>query len=123
MIAVADLESRWDGWTLTPGLQASLARQPRFVMHFGVKANVGVDAQSGLVHTAVGTVANVNDVTQAGALLHGEETAAFGDAGYRGMDKREDAHDPKWRTAMQPGMHRLLDLKRRGRAFSSGPSS
>jgi len=41
--------------------------------HFGMKAHIGVDAESGLVHTVIGTAANVNDVTQAGALLHGDE--------------------------------------------------
>jgi IS5 family transposase len=41
--------------------------------HFGMKAHIGVDAESGLVHTVIGTAANVNDVTQAGALLHGQE--------------------------------------------------
>ena len=51
--------------------------------YFGMKAHIGVDADSGLVHTVVGTAANVNDVTQAGALLHGQEAAAFGDAGYQ----------------------------------------
>ena len=80
--------------------------------HFGMKAHIGVDAQSGLVHTMVATAANVNDVTQAGALLHGEEAAAFGDAGYRGVDKREEAQGPKWHVAMQPGKRRQLDLTR-----------
>jgi len=56
--------------------------------HFGMKAHIGVDADSGLVHSMVGTAANVNDVTQAGALLHGQEVDAFGDAGYRGVHKR-----------------------------------
>lgn len=42
--------------------------------HFGVKAHIGVDAGSGLVHTVVGTAANVNDVTQASALVHGQES-------------------------------------------------
>lgn len=37
--------------------------------HFGMKAHIGVDADSGLVHTVIGTAANVNDVTQAHALL------------------------------------------------------
>jgi IS5 family transposase len=49
--------------------------------HFGMKAYIGVDADSGLVHTVVGTAANVNDVTQAQALVHGEETNVFADAG------------------------------------------
>ena len=48
--------------------------------YFGMKVHIGVDAHSGLVHSVVGTAANVNDVTQAGALLHGDEEAAFGDA-------------------------------------------
>ncbi|WP_093112356.1 IS5 family transposase [Variovorax sp. CF079] len=81
--------------------------------HFGMKAHIGVDAQSGLVHTVVATAANVHDVTQAGALLHGEETVAFGDAGYRGVDKREEAQGPQWHVAMQPGKRRQLDPKRK----------
>src|ERR1700757_2794060 len=44
--------------------------------HFGMKAHIGVDADSGLVHSVVATPANVGDVTQAGALLHGQEKAA-----------------------------------------------
>src|SRR6201997_3402126 len=59
--------------------------------HFGMKAHIGVDADSGLVHTVTTTAANVADVTQAGDLLHGQETVAFGDAGYQGVDKREEA--------------------------------
>ena len=78
--------------------------------HFGMKAHVGVDAESGLVHTVIATPANVNDVTQAGALLHGDEEDAFGDAGYRGVDKREEAAGPHWHVAMQPGKRRQLDL-------------
>jgi len=45
--------------------------------HFGMKAHIGVDADSGLVHTVVGTTAHVNDVTQAQALLHGEEQRVY----------------------------------------------
>ena len=59
--------------------------------HFGMKAHIGVDAESGLVHTVRGTSGNVNDVVKANALLHGEETDAFGDAGYQGAAKRPDA--------------------------------
>ena len=61
--------------------------------HFGMKCHIGVDADSGLVHTVVGTAANVNDVTEAGALIHGEETDVFADAGYQGVDKREEVQD------------------------------
>ena len=49
--------------------------------HFGMKAHIGVDAESGLVHTVRGTAGNVNDVVEANALLHGDESEAFGDAG------------------------------------------
>ena len=76
--------------------------------HHGMKAHIGVDAESGLVHTVVSTAANVNDVTQAGALLHGKETDAFGDAGSRGVAKREEAQGPKWHIAMQPGKRKVL---------------
>jgi IS5 family transposase len=77
--------------------------------YFGMKAHIGVDADSGLVHTVVGTAANVNDVTQAGTLLHGEEEAAFGDAGYQGVHKRPEAAGPAWHVAMRPGLRRKLN--------------
>ncbi len=77
--------------------------------HFGMKAHIGVDAESGLVHTVIGTAANVNDVTQAGALLHGEEEVAFGDAGYQGVHKRPEAAGPNWYVAMRPGLRRKLN--------------
>jgi IS5 family transposase len=77
--------------------------------HFGMKAHIGVDAESGLVHSVIGTAANVHDVTQANALLHGEETLAFGDAGYQGVDKRPEATDVNWNVAMRPGKRRALD--------------
>ena len=59
--------------------------------YFGMRAHIGVDAQSGLVHTVAGTAANFNDLNMAGALLHGDETDAFGDAGYQGAHKRAGA--------------------------------
>jgi IS5 family transposase len=77
--------------------------------HFGMKAHIGVDADSGLVHTLIGTPANVGDVTQAGALLHGAEMHAFGDAGYQGVDKRAEAVGPRWHVAMKPGRRRKLN--------------
>lgn len=78
--------------------------------HFGMKAHIGVDAQSGLVHTVKGTAANVNDVVEANGLLHGEETNVFGDAGYQGVHKRPDAKaSVTWHVAMRPGKRKLLD--------------
>jgi IS5 family transposase len=49
----------------------------------------GADRDSGLVHTVVTTAANVSDVTQTHALLHGKEKSVFADAGYTDADKRE----------------------------------
>lgn len=79
--------------------------------HFGMKAHVGVDADSGLVHTVVGTAANVNDVTQARELVRGDEAEVFCDAGYQGVDKREETQDvkAKWHIAMRPGKRRALN--------------
>ena len=58
--------------------------------HFGMKAHIGVDADSGLVHSLTATAANAGDVTQAQHLLHGDETDVFADAGYTGMHKRDE---------------------------------
>jgi IS5 family transposase len=77
--------------------------------HFGMKAHIGVDADSGLVHTVIGTAANVHDVTQGHGLLHGEETVVFADAGYQGITKRDEATGVDWHVAMRPGKRRALD--------------
>lgn len=57
---------------------------------FGMKAHIGADAESGLVHHVHGTAANIADVTQVAELLHGEENAVCADAGYSGVEKREE---------------------------------
>lgn len=59
--------------------------------HFGYKAHIGADKDSGLVHTVEVTGANVHDVTMVPKLLTGEETVVYGDSGYLGAEKREDA--------------------------------
>jgi IS5 family transposase len=76
--------------------------------HFGMKAHIGADADSGLVHTVVGTAANVNDVTVGNGLLHGQEKDVFADAGYQGADKRPEAEGSKaqWHVAMKPSVRR-----------------
>ena len=50
--------------------------------YFGMKAHIGVDAESGLVHSVLVTSGHVSDIAEANALLQGQETLAFGDAGY-----------------------------------------
>ena len=77
---------------------------------FGMKAHVGTDAESGLVHAVVGTAANVNDVTQGHELLHGDEEIIFADAGYQGAMKCPEATGVRWHVAMRPGKRRALDL-------------
>ena len=77
--------------------------------YFGMKAHIGVDAESGLVHTVAGTAANVHDIVKADALLHGEETIVFGDAGYRGIQKRTSAKAVEWMVAMCPAKRAALD--------------
>jgi len=62
----------------------------RSTHHFGMKAHIGVDAESGLVHHVVGTAANVADVTQVDKVLHGEETLVSLDAAYVGVEKRPE---------------------------------
>lgn len=81
--------------------------------YFGMKAHVGVDAETGLVHTVVATAANVSDVTQAHRLLHGQETDVFADAGYQGVDRREENQGKQvaWHVAMRPGKRRALDKR------------
>ena len=58
--------------------------------YFGMKAHIGVDKDSGLVHTLTTTPANASDISQTAALLHGQERDVWADAGYVGVDKRED---------------------------------
>ena len=78
--------------------------------HFGMKAHIGVDADSGLVHTVRGTAGHVADVTEGSSLLHGEENTVFADAGYQGADKRPDANSSvRWQVAMRPGKRRKLN--------------
>ena len=59
--------------------------------HFGYKAHIGVDQDSGLVHSVEVTGANTHDVTMVSKLLTGEENAVYGDSGYLGAEKRDDA--------------------------------
>ena len=84
--------------------------------HFGMKAHIGVDARSVLVHTVTGTAANVADVAEAHALLHGEEKTGYVDAGYTGVEKREEI------AAKFPGVCWHVAAKRgKVKAMADGP--
>jgi len=78
--------------------------------HFGMKAHIGVDVASGLVHTVVGTAANEADINQTASLLHGQESDVFADAGYTGADKRPDLEDRDvaWNIAIRRSIIKAL---------------
>ncbi len=78
--------------------------------HFGMKAHIAVDADSGLVHTVTTTPANEADVEQVANLLHGKEEQVWADAGYRGAQKRVAKADLQWHIAARPSdMAKLPD--------------
>jgi IS5 family transposase len=78
--------------------------------YFGMKAHIGVDVASGVVHTLTGTAANEADINQTAALLHGQEEAVFADAGYTGADKRPELveRDLSWNIAIKRGIIKAL---------------
>ncbi len=78
--------------------------------HFGMKMHIGVDESIGLIHSIAATAANAHDITQADKLLHGKEKRVWGDAGYSGIDKREEheGRDVDWFIAMRPGKRAKL---------------
>ena len=78
--------------------------------HFELNARIGVVAESRLTHTLRTTSANVSDITQAYALLHGDGSAASGDACYHRQENQ--SRSVKRRVALSPGkLHALLDTK------------
>ena len=82
--------------------------------YFGMKAHIGVDDESGLVHHVECTAANASDVTVAHRLLHGQEETVCGDSGYTGLDKREDMQgkgDLGYLIAAKPSV--LKQIKRK----------
>ena len=78
--------------------------------HFGMKAHIGVDVASGVVHTVTGTAANEADINQMAAVLHGREEAVFADAGYTGADKRpeHEDRDVSWNIAIKRSIIKAL---------------
>src|SRR5512135_1100705 len=71
--------------------------------HFGMKAHIGVDADSGLVHTVTTTPANEADVEVVEELLHGKEEVVHADSGYTGADKRVRRKNLAWQIAAKRG--------------------
>lgn len=85
--------------------------------HFGMKAHIGVDDASGLVHHVECTAANVADVTQVHKLLHGKEDTVCGDSGYTGAARREELQDVEagFLIAEKPSKLRAIRNKRERR--------
>ena len=82
-----------------------------------MKVHIGVDKDSGLIHSVVTTAANVHDLTPAAELLHGDEEVVYGDAGYQGINKRPEmaGHSAVFRVAMRPGKRRVLPVTPEGK--------
>ena len=85
--------------------------------YFGMKVHIGVDKDNGLIHSVETTAANVHDLTPAAELLHGDETVVYADAGYQGIEKREEIQGRAigFRVAMRPGKRRALPDTPEGR--------
>ena len=80
--------------------------------HFGMKAHLGADRDTKLVHTVVVTAANVADVTKTAELLHGQEQPVHADAGSTGVEKRPEivalARKIDWQIARKRGTIKTL---------------
>jgi IS5 family transposase len=78
--------------------------------YFGMKIHLGVDKDSGMIHSVVTTAVNVHDLTPAAELLRGDEEVVYGDAGYQGIEKRPEMAGTamEFRVAMRPGKRRVL---------------
>lgn len=80
--------------------------------YFGMKAHIGADRDSKLVHTVVTTAANVADITKTAELLHGQEKQVHADAGYTGVEKRDEIVALKrsldWQIACKRGVLKKL---------------
>jgi IS5 family transposase len=85
--------------------------------YYGMKVHIGVDKDSGLIHSVETTAANVHDLTPAAELLHGDEEVVYADAGYQGIEKRPEMEGKSttFRIAMRPGKRRALPDTAEGR--------
>ena len=91
--------------------------------HFGYKAHIGTDRDSGLVHHVVVTAANENDLNMLPELLTGQEETVHGDSGYLGAEKREEARlrnkqGKRIRYKINRRPSQIAKLSRSGRAYA-----
>ena len=84
--------------------------------HFGMKAHIGADVDSGLVHTVVTTPANESDVAQIDQLLHGKEKVVHADAGYIGAPEHAPRAKVDWQIARKRGqVNKIANAKQRAK--------
>lgn len=93
--------------------------------HFGMKLHIGVDSQTGLIHSASVTSGNVHDSQELPNLLHGGETRLYGDSAYRGEKQREWLKDiaPRAKDFTNKRAHRHRPLTAADRETNRRKSS
>ena len=90
--------------------------------HFGMKAHIGVDADCGLVHSVHATAANQSDVAHAHAVLHGQEKRVHADAGYTGVQERQEITQAQANDDIRADIDWLVATKRGViKALTEGP--
>ncbi len=79
--------------------------------HFGMKMHIGVDETFGVIHSMETTAANAHDISQTEQLLHGEESTCYGDAGYLGVEKRDEHKNKEieWEIAARLGKRKTMN--------------
>jgi IS5 family transposase len=88
--------------------------------HFGMKAHIGVDAGSGLVHTVETTSANVHDLDEACKLIRSDDDVVYGDAGYIGIERREEIQEDEHLSQIEYRINKRKgqDVKRKQRLYN-----
>src|SRR5512139_1321401 len=84
--------------------------------YFGMKAHIGVDSQTTLIHSVAATAANVHDSQVLPKLLHGQETRVWGDAAYSGQREVIQQHAPEAKSFIQAKAYRHRPLSEEARA-------
>ena len=84
--------------------------------YFGMKAHIGVESQTTLIHSVAAPAANVHDSQMLPKLLHGQETRVWGDSAYSGQREVIQQHAPKAKSFIQAKAHRHRPLSEEERA-------
>ena len=90
---------------------------------FGMKAHIGVDRRTKVIHAVAASAANVHDATCLGQLLHGEETEVWGDSAYQGQGALIARHAPNARDMTHRRYRRNGVVDERERAKNWAKSS